>query len=300
MHGRGDNVHQRAILRQLIDRGHTLWLQSSWVSNYHDLIAGGALKVMRKTTSLRTQTKNAQREHALFTRERPPLTGQSIRIWYLPEEVRAAGSVLGAMCKSAGVSAELADFRMPVPDEWVAMARQRVRTDKPILVYRPLVERHEWTGCPVRNPDFEAYYRIFMSIRDVFHVVSIADLVPKEEWMVGRGITADQSFHLGEIEFCEMAGLFKIASMVYASPGWAIPQAQAVGTPVVAVFGGYENSKSFSIGARFAPYLPIDTIQPCECFSHSHKCNKRIDVDAAIARIREFASHAASRDCVQV
>jgi hypothetical protein len=63
---------------------------------------------------------------------------------------------------------------------------------------------------------------------------------------------------------------------------------QAIGTPVIAVFGGFECSRSFSYGHRFAPTLGIDPINPCQCFSHTHQCDKRIDLPAAHADIEEF------------
>ncbi len=98
------------------------------------------------------------------------------------------------------------------------------------MVYRPLVERTEWNGCAARNPDHSAYAALFASIRDQFHVVSIADLVPNVEWISGARVEADQKFHAGELEFEALAGLFSIASLVFCSPGFAVILAQTVGT----------------------------------------------------------------------
>jgi ADP-heptose:LPS heptosyltransferase len=167
--------------------------------------------------------------------------------------------------------------------------------DKPILVYRPLVERTEWNGCAARNPDHNAYAELYASVRDRFHVVSIADLVPGKEWMVGHEVEVDQKFHAGELPFETLAGLFSIAAMVFASPGFAVILAQAVETPVVAVFGSYEASYSFSGGARWCPYLGIDPIRPCDDFNHSNTKDKTIDVEAAKARIAIFAAEAIER-----
>lgn len=297
MHGLGDNLHQRGIIRQLMAK-HDVTLETCWVAPFHDLIAQG-LKVVHKPTSLRTQAKNAKREASLFTKQRP-VGARTRKIWYSPQEVRDNGGVFAAMCRNCDVSYYAADFRLPVPAEWIEAARAAVPTDKPILVYRPLVERTEWNGCAARNPDHDAYAALFRSIRDKFHVVSIADLVPGKEWMVGHdaqpnAIQADQRFHAGELPFETLAGLFASAAMVFASPGFAVILAQAVETPVVAVFGSYEASYSFSAGARFSPYLGIDPVIPCDDFNHSNTKDKSIDVEAAKARLAIFSDEAIER-----
>lgn len=286
MHGLGDNLHQRGVLRQLAERYAEIWLETSWPSVYHDM---PAIRCVAKGTSLRTQRKNARRQSALF--RHAPAIGPQMRIWYAPADVRSTGSVLAAMCANAGVDHDRADFRMPVPAEWVAEARAIVgRTDRPILVYRPLVERTEWGGCRARNPDARVYVDLFERVRDRYFVVSIADLVPRVEWMVSEPVAADATFHAGELHFEALAGLFSMAALVWASPGFAVPMAQAVGTPVVCVFGGYESSRSFASGARYTPYLGIDPIEPCECFQHQHDCRKTIDMTAAAARLDDFLS----------
>src|SRR5690606_15404134 len=223
-------------------------------------------RCVAKGTTLRTQLKNVKRSRGWF--ENSPATSRSIRIFYTPQQVKELGSVLAAMCQSAGVEHSKADFRMPVPQEWVDLAHTFVQTDRPILVYRPLVERKEWGGCVTRNPDHGTYARLLAGIRGRYHLVSIADLEPGQEWMVGEPVEADQTFHAGELPFEAIAGLVSIAGLVWSSPGFAVVLAQAVGTKVVAVFGGYESSRSFLSGARFSPYLGIDPIHPCECWSH--------------------------------
>ncbi|MBZ9921906.1 hypothetical protein LB579_29895, partial [Mesorhizobium sp. BR1-1-7] len=81
MHGLGDNLHQRAVIRQLMPR-FDVYLESSWIAPYHDLIADG-LKVLHKRTVLRTQSKNADRERNLFWRGSIPIARQ-MQISYSP------------------------------------------------------------------------------------------------------------------------------------------------------------------------------------------------------------------------
>lgn len=295
MHGMGDNIHQRAIMRELMKRKE-VWLETPWPCLYHDLV-GPDLKLITKGSTLRTQAKNAAREAAKFTRLRPPSGTPQLSISYSPDAVRSHGSVLAAMCATAKV--QQGDFRLPVASDWAERANALISqwgvAGRPIMVYRPLVERTEWGGCRSRNPDHHAYARLFRSIRDQFFVVSVADLQLQKEWQVGEPVDADVSLHAGELPSEVLAALIGRASLVYASPGFAIVMAQAVGTPSICVFGGYENSKSFLGGAAFAPYLGIDPINSCNCFSHTHKCDKQIDVKTATIAIQEFVNATKSK-----
>jgi hypothetical protein len=285
MLGLGDGLHQRMIVRHFLERG-PVWLETPWPCLYEDM---AGLHLVSRRPNLRTQAKNAEREAARYDATPVPRGAPQVRVWYTPQEVRQHGSVAQAMAAHCDVPA--GDFRLAVPAAWRARAAALVasfQTDKPIMLYRPLVERTEWNGCPARNPDHAAYARLFRAIRDRYFVVSVADLVPRREWMVGEPVDADVEFHRGELDIEVLAGLASMSALVYASPGFAVVLAQAVGTPVVSVFGGYENSRSFSWGARFSPYLGIDPVQPCQCFSHHHACNKTIDLGEAEARILEF------------
>lgn len=297
MHGMGDNLHQRAVLRQLMVR-EPVFLETPWPCIYEDMV-GPRLTLLNKNTILRTQLKNAKREAAKYSLVRIPVGARPLRISYSPQQVRDAGSVLAAMCGVAGVDYTSADFRLPVPDDWCARARvwtERWRPTKPLMIYRPLNERTEWKGCPVRNPDHRHYADLFRAIRDRYFVISVADVQPKAEWLVGEQVQADATCHAGELDFETLAALTYSAELVFTSPGFAVILAQAVGTAAVCVFGGYEDSRSFTGGARFSPYLGIDPIHPCQCFSHTHACRKQIDMPNALRRLTEFCDENESTD----
>lgn len=284
----GDNIHQRALVRELKLRDRVL-LETPWPSIYHDLV-GPRLSLRRPYTSLRTQSKNSERECGLYS-QLMPMGCEQLRVWYDPADIRTCGSVLAAMLLHHEVNAGTADFRLPVPSLWEVRVNQLLaewQPQKPIMFYRPLVERTEWGGCAARNPDPVAYSALYHTIRENFFVVSIADLVPGVEWLSGIPVLADVELHYGELNFEDLAVLAKASSLVFASPGFAVILAQSVGTPVVCVFGGYENSSSFSAGAKFAPYLGIDPIKPCSCFKHDHHCQKGIDLAVAIPRLVRF------------
>jgi ADP-heptose:LPS heptosyltransferase len=291
MHGLGDNLHQRAVVRGFL-KGHDVWLRTPWPAVYHDLVASAPLRLLPANSRLRTQAKNERREAARFA-NLFPINPRHERVWYSPDAVRRQGAVLSAMLAACGLDLAENDFRLPVPQAWRAQAHAALPSaarNRPLLIYRPLVERREWAGCSARNPDHAAYAELFEHVRRRFFVVSLADLADGAEWLVGRHVAADLELHRGELAFEAMAGLFAEAALVFTAPGFAVPLAQAVGTPVACVFGGYENSQSFSAGARFAPYLGLDPIEPCACFAHHHACKKAIDLPAAKVRLNAFVS----------
>jgi ADP-heptose:LPS heptosyltransferase len=282
MHGMGDNLHQRSIMRELM-RSQEVWLETPWPSVYHDLV-GPRLHLVCKGSSLRTQAKNAVREAASFDSGSVPANARVLQVSYSPATVRQQRGVLAAM--SARCRVPMGDFRLPVPAGW--SHGLELPDDRPVLVVRPLVERKEWSGCPARNPQVNVYVELLQAIRERFFVVSVADLQPGAEWLAQPDIGADITLHAGELDFRGLAALWFDADMVYTAPGFGLVLAQAVGTPVVGVFGGYEAAYSFSAGARFTPTLAVEPATPCDCFKHTHRCDKRIDKAASEKRLLEF------------
>ena len=286
MLGLGDNLHQRAVVRDLLER-HDVFLQTPWPALYHDLPVH---LLPPRETSLRTQRKNARREQAAY-RARPPVGARSQRVWYTHDEIRRHGSFMAAMAANCGTRSN--DFRLPIPDGWELRAeawRRRWQAlnpaGKPLMLYRPLVERTEWNGCAARNPDAEAYAALARSLCARYFVVSVADLQPGVEWIVSPDIGADVECHAGELTVDVLAAIAATAGLVFCSPGFALVLAQAVGAPCIGVFGGHESGRLYR--SPWNPQLYIEPITPCECFSKTHACNKQIDMPVALQRIEEF------------
>jgi ADP-heptose:LPS heptosyltransferase len=284
MHGLGDNLHQRSVIRQLAAK-HDVWLETSWPCVYWDM---PELNLMARGTKLRTQVKNSEREADRFTRAEPPRAPE-LTVRYPPRAVKEHGSVLKAMSNICGVPP--GDFRLPIKPEWLAKADALIaalKPQKPLMFFRPLVERVEWTGGKTRNPDPQGFAELFRLIADRFFVVSIADLVKDVEWEVGQPLKADVRFHRGELDIETVFGLASRSALMFGAPGFQTVMGQAIGTPGVTVFGGYEDASSFSSGAVYAPWLPIEPIRPCPCWTHHHQCRKRIDVQNQSKRLLEF------------
>lgn len=287
LHGLGDNIHQRVIVRHFLEQGFEVWLETPWPCIYHDMV-GECLHLIDSHSRLRTQAKNATRERGKYSRP-PPAGFVRHRVTYSPADVRKHGSVLAAMLASSRIMPSNWDLTLPVPVAWHAKAAALLafhRTTKPVLIVRPLVERTEWSGCRARNPDHTAYALIYQSLRDQFFVVSVADTELRREWLAAQPLRYDVAFHKGELDIETLIAMFARAALIYTSPGFAVPLAQAVSTPVICVFGGYENSRSFS--AVPSAYLGIDPIKPCDNFSHAVVWDKTIDLPRAYSNVRRF------------
>jgi hypothetical protein len=196
------------------------------------------------------------------------------------------------MCTATGCNFAAADFRLPVPDSWTTPEIRTINgSGRPLMIYRPLTVRPEWVGGGVRNANAEQYAELLAAIRDDFFIVSVADLVPGREWIVGPRLKPDVTLHKGELVFEQLAALFSRADLVFTSGGFGTLLAMAVETPVVSIIGGYERASWASAGSRFSPYLGIEPISPCNCAASCRRfCTKVLDMPAATARLREFLS----------
>ena len=113
MHGLGDCLHQRAIIRQLRKRYSKIYLETSWPQIYHDM---PDIRLVNRGTSLRTQTKNATANLGLFEDLPKDFANMHrLSVFYRPEQIRRNGSVLGAMMEYTGCDMREADFSLPIP-----------------------------------------------------------------------------------------------------------------------------------------------------------------------------------------
>lgn len=284
MAGLGDCLHQRGVVRELSKRW-AVWLRTPWPQLFHDL---PGVRCVPRGSGLRTQDANEARSAELYATGGPPAGAKEVSLGYWPAAIAAHGSIVEALAASARVPAS--DFRLPVPAEWIAKALAAGLPKRGrVLVYRPLVARAEWPGWGARNPDPGAYRALFRAIRKRFFVVSVANLAPGVEWLVEEPVGADLELHGGELDVEGLVGLYAAAALSYSSPGFGTVLAQAVGTPGITVFGGFERAAAYTFGATLTPWLPVEPVTPCACYAYNHACDKRIDLDLALAAVERFA-----------
>ncbi len=309
MHGIGDNIHQRAVMK-ILRQTMSVTLESSWGSLYHDILAEGDFRVVGRPINLRTQFKNFQRpsEQALFS-PMPPShhVTNSIRMSYVNNACAQtpSGTITEALFRLAGIGARFheADFRLPLKPEWedeAASIMSKWPTEgRPILIYRPLLMRPEWTGSGVRNANIADYRAIADALHEKFFIVSVADLEPTKEWIIGPEFPADMTFHNGDFVFEILAAIFRRANLILTSGGFAAMLGPAVETPTISILGGYEPPTWCGDGAKFSPYLVIAPNPPCFCGSSGcmKPCTKKLDLPAALAAVQAFTSMTEAAPC---
>ena len=292
MHGLGDSLHERAIVRELM-RENEVWLKTPWPQLFWDM---PELHLIPLKSPIGWMAKNEQRTAALYGRTLPPPGARTLTNGYLhrmPWGVQIHGSVLGTMANVCGAAAA-GDFRLPIAPEWATKAEavlMALGDGRPLMIYRPPVALSEANRVSsqakvARNPDLAASHAILSAIRGRYFVVSLADLMG--EHLTGPAFKADVEFHHGELDVETIAAITAKADLVFASPGFMTVMAQAVSAPLVCIFGGYEGKESFSAGGRYSPWLPIEPINPCSCWQPLCKHDKTIDIRSAIARIETF------------
>lgn len=275
--GLGDCLHGRAVVRHYAARG-PVWLKTHLPDAFHGI--GGLRFVAPYRRRKLTHRRNVERNTARYHPE--PSNAVWQRVGYSDDQLRAGMSLLQATCASAGI--DDGDFRLRVPDDWLGTFGL---PDKPLMIVRPLTVRREFAGTAARNPEPSAYAAIYAAIRHRFHVVSVADIDGSNERLI-HAVEPDQAFHCGELTLHQLFALFQRAALVMTAPGFGVVLAQAVGTPSLVVFGGYESARSFAGGAAYAPMLAIEPDNPCSCYDPHHACDKRIDLDRALLRAGKF------------
>lgn len=264
MMGLGDSIYQRPFLRH-----HPgCYVRTPWPELYQDL----DVRCVRSCTPLRTQ-----RKHELSALERYHHLPSGIyrrRIGYGPREL-AQGGIITAFRNQFGVTGAL-QFDLPHFDDW----HPRLPDNRKIAVIRPATVRTEWDGAN-RNPDPCYLYTAANELRQRgFFVVSLADLEPGKEWIVGAAPPADLQFHAGELTLTQLCTLYARASCVVAPVGFSVPMAIASGTPLFVVAGGRGGHNAPEIVT--SPDMECSRVRwalpdnYCRCTRADHDCSKAI------------------------
>jgi hypothetical protein len=261
MHGLGDNIYQRSFVKALSNQTDVIYLETSWPELYEDI---DNIKFIKKSTKLRTQYKNAERNTSIKWVNNPPSDLIPIRVQYSNQ------GIMSEMSRCFGIlpnSIDLPDWSNEYP--WI-------RDLGKFILLRPVTVRREWKNT-ARNPSPSYVYDAVNTLQDQgYSIVSIADIMCNEEWLVGSPRKANVEFHKGELTVKELMTLVKLAHVVIGGVGWLVPAAIAYGTPAWIVLGGNGNNNHPSkIGeASNITYAMPDNY--CMCSNPLHECNKYI------------------------
>ena len=134
MHGLGDNLHERAIVRELM-RGHDLWLKTSWPQLFWDL---PELHLLPLKSPIPWMAKNEIRTAALYGHGGPPgFEGGEQR---LSQPDASRQSRLGSADHGRRVRRAAWGGRFSPADSarWRAKAEAVLTDVRPLMIYRPL------------------------------------------------------------------------------------------------------------------------------------------------------------------
>lgn len=290
MWGIGDNLMQRAVLIEL-SKSHEVFLVARNIAPLHDLIADGRVKVVSRTAP-------RIRESLSCPIVAPPQNAPRRRMDYHRPEIKRHGSIPAAMFASMGLKLPgRLDFSVPIPPAWRDKARALIASwnvgERPLVIYRPITINTKWR-CDSRSPDPAAYAALFAHTLACFPVrplvVSIADLAPGKEWVVGTAEQAiDVRLERGELDFETMLALWAEADLAFCNPGFSPVMSHAVGTASITVYGGHEGPQTTNaVSAHLAPSLFIECDNQCDCHEFNHPCDKRITLEPAKVKIAEF------------
>lgn len=262
MKGFGDNIYQRAFIKSFKE---DVYIKTPWPELYQDL---DNVKVVRSDTTLRTQALNEKR-HSKEIWHNHPTNARRITVQYGTQDLKQ-GSIISGMQRCLGV----APSKFDLPD----FGESQVKNEKPIAVIRPATVRSEWRADSRNpNPQYLELAAAILSERG-YHVVSVAHLQDKQEWMVGKQPYADEVYHQGEFKPDELLALVSSAACVVGGVGWIVPACFASGTDLYCVLGGNGGNNSPKVitpkGKHRIHYEYPDDY--CMCQVPQHNCNKKI------------------------
>lgn len=266
MRGLGDCIYSRAFIKALARKHEYVYVATPWPELLTDI---PNVRCVYAPTSLRTQAKNIAR-HPKDTWAVPPRGVPTIAVSY-GHSVLRIGSMVAAMQRCFGVGPEAWDLPAFTPPS--------IDTAKPIAVVRPATVRTEWSN-PARNarPDYIAHAA--QALMQDYHVVSVADLVDRVEWLEGEAPPAHTYVHRGELSATQLLGLIQSAKVVVGGVGFIVPACIAARTPLVCILGGQggHNAPSKITDSRM-DLSHVEFLTPdryCLCDKSTHKCNKTI------------------------
>lgn len=269
MRGFGDNMYQRAFVAALGGTKESLFIDTPWPELFTDL----PVTCVQAKTGLRTQAKNV-RSQPPGTFGVLPKVHRPLRVGYGARDLET-GSLVGTMEKQFGVKP--AGWSLPAglpAPPWDSGG-------KPVAFLRPVTARKEWLNL-ARNPKPEYVADCAAWLRaHGWYVVSVADIQPGEEDLLGPEPEADVRFHAGELRTRALLGAMKAADLIIGGVGFIVPGAISAGTPLFCILGGHGAHNAPDVIThrsmdlrRVAWAMPRDF---CRCRDMKHDCDKEID-----------------------
>jgi hypothetical protein len=267
MHGLGDNIYQRGFIK---NANTEVLLETPWPQIYQGL---DHIKFVKPNTKLRTQSKNIKKNDSDIVWERinPNDIINPIRVHY--GRPKGFKGIVREMSDCFGIrptTFDLPDFASEF--SWIQDLGE-------FALVRPITERKEWFNS-ARNPKPEYIAKSAEMLKDSgIRVISIADLKPKEEWLLKPEPWADRKFHKGELGVRELLALVQSAKYTIGGVGWIVPASLCYNNKAWIVLGGHGMFNSpeaimYRQPNQVAFAMPDKYCR--KCTNMTHDCNKEI------------------------
>lgn len=264
MMGLGDNIYQRAFIKQL--SSERVFLETPWPEIYKDL---DHVMPIRPYTKYRTQQKNEQR-HSSKTWVDPPARKKDIIVKHGKDRQGNYPGIIQGFINTFNLTPakmDLPEFSpCPVEGKYV--------------IIRPVTVRSEWK-TESRNPYPQYVCEAAQVMIDRgYDVVSVADLSPDAEWIIGKAPPTTIRYDHGELEVEQLLALVQNACAVIGGIGWIVPAGIATGVPTWVICGGQgtlnspEKITSNYFNSEHVRFAVPDNF--CYCQMANHNCDKII------------------------
>lgn len=284
MQGIGDNIYQRPFVKHFAKKKDLdVYIETPLPFVYDDL---NVKFVKPPAVPWRTQNKYITSIEWDWTEDPVPKDAKVIDPFYNGQQLLAS-TIPHSLQKNFELHQDPSfKFKMdlpPVIKDLNISDILRGRGRKKIAVVRPVTIRREWRADGRSPLPHYINWCSMLLINSGYFVVSIADLKPKEEWLVGDAPPCHVRLHNGELSIPGVLRLIQMADIVVGGPGFIIPAAVAADTPLFVIFGGRGGYDSPA--KDFDPRMDMRKIgwalpdQFCRCTlnnSTSHECNKHI------------------------
>lgn len=275
--GIGDTIMIRPFIRALAAREDVVYIKTPWPDLFEDF---ENVKCYKPDGDYRTQSKHMKttspsKWHTLPKRY---LESDKFKMFYKGEDL-IQRSIFATFEKQCPLEGTPFVFDLPAWAKKEPIPEIK-NNGKPIAVIRPVTERAEWIA-KARQPLPDYLVQISKILMDSgYHVVSVADTVPRVEWIVGNEPYAHQKFHKGELDFRKLVSLVQQCDISVGGVGFITPMGIASGNPHMIVFGGQgrynclENITDYRMDLRRVGYIMPERF--CRCTDLVHDCNKLI------------------------
>ena len=275
--GIGDNIYTLPFVKVLAETNQ-VYIQSPLPAIYKEVRNVKFIKFEQAT--YRTQAKSLTNDSTKYV-ALPKNLYKTYTPQYAGKEL-LENSIVGSFYNQFNIPYQTQiEWKLPSFKDELGKFLNKIPKDRKIAIIRPATIRKEWR-VSTRNPNPNYIAWCCKTLNEAgYYTISIADLKAGEEWLAdGIDVPAQLKLYNGELGIYGTLELFKLADIVVAGSGFALPAAVSSDTNLFLILGGrllYDG-----ISKTLHPSMNLNKISwaipdsPCKCSLNEHNCTKTI------------------------